>query len=367
MREKLAILLSRKLSGEATSDELAELEVWIKEHPQDHYFIEILESYWQSHTASDFVNVRDDVHFEQIMNKATVPDYDLPVVRTIRSVKTLPWKKWLTAAAVIGLVFALGLIVSRQKPVSENVPENINIVSTTLGAKSQVLLPDGSKVWLNAASKLHYDKQFNGKLREVYLDGEAYFDVRKDKKRPFIVHTSDIDIRVLGTAFNVKSYKDEPTIEATLIHGSIQVINKLQKNLPKIILNPSEKLVFIKNAASNSDNLMEDAAVANRNNIEKIHAGYLVTKILPAESDSSFAETSWVQNRLLFDGDSFSQLAVKMERWFGVKIHFEDKSVANYRLRGVFEDETIEEALKALQQISSFNYMINDKDVTITK
>jgi len=364
MHEKLAILLSRKFSGEATPDELAALQEWIKGHPQDHYFIDMLETYWQSHAASDFVNVRDDGHFQQIMNKATVVDnyYDLVhAAHAKHTANPLQWKKWLAAAAFVGImIFTAAFLLNGHTPASDNISENTNVIVTALGARSQILLPDGSKVWLNAATKLHYDKKFNGDLREVHLDGEAFFDVRKDKKHPFIVHTSDIDIKVLGTAFNVKSYKEEATIEATLIRGSIQVSNKLQKGIPKIILSPNEKLVFIKNA----DMGREGTGIV-KDGIEKRRSNYLVTKILPAEEDSSFTEISWIQNRLLFDGDTFRQLAIKMERWFDVKIHFEDETVANYRLRGVFEDETIDEALRALQQITSFKYTINGKDITI--
>jgi ferric-dicitrate binding protein FerR (iron transport regulator) len=91
---------------------------------------------------------------------------------------------------------------------------------------------------VNSGSKLTYEGNFKGNLREVRLDGEAYFDVVKDALHPFIVHTSGIDIKVLGTAFNVKAYKVDRTIEATLIHGSIEVINQNQPGAPKIMLKP---------------------------------------------------------------------------------------------------------------------------------
>nr|WP_262919696.1 DUF4974 domain-containing protein [Niabella hibiscisoli] len=95
---------------------------------------------------------------------------------------------------------------------------------------------------------------------------------------------------------------------------------------------------------------------------------YLVSKIAVNESnDSSIVETAWIHNRLLFDGDTFKELAIKMERWFDVQIKFNNAEVANYRLRGAFEDETIEEALKALQQIANFKFTVRDKTVTIAK
>ncbi|GAB3424210.1 FecR family protein [Niabella aquatica] len=359
MHEKAAILLSRKLSGAATPEELDELHTWIREHPQDHYFIELLESYWKSKTVSDFLNIRDDVHFQEIMSKAAVTG-SLPVVQIRPAIKALPWKKWVAAAALTGVVFVLALMINHYRRSSQAVPGNANVIATTLGAKSEVLLPDGSKVWLNAASKLHYDKKFNGRLREVYLDGEAYFDVRKDKTRPFIVHTSEIDIKVLGTAFNVKSYKEEATIEATLIHGSIQVSNKLNPDIPKILLHPHEKLIFTKSGG-------KDPAGHTLHEKENKPRGFLISRIMPVDRDSLIAETSWIHNRLLFEGETFREIAAKMERWYDVKINFGSEEVAAYRLRGVFEDETIDEALKALQQIAPFHYSIKDKNITIIK
>ena len=101
---------------------------------------------------------------------------------------------------------------------------------STKGSRSRSLLPDGTTVWLNAGSKLYYENDFNG-TREVRLEGEAFFDVVKQTDRPFIVHTSGIDIKVLGTAFNVKSYPEDKTVETTLYRGLVQVFR--QEDTPK--------------------------------------------------------------------------------------------------------------------------------------
>lgn len=367
MLEKLAILLSRKLSGEASDGELKEFELLIKEYPEYHYFIDSLETYWRNNTHTDFSNISDNIHFQRILERAATaePDHqNLPAIIEYDPPKRFISVKKLSAMAAMlaGVILCAALIFQsyKKEPVAD--ADKKNTISTALGAKSQILLPDGSKVWLNAGTKLLFDKKFTGRLREVYLEGEAYFDVRKDKSRPFIVHTSDIDIRVLGTAFNVKSYKEEATIEATLIHGSIQVSNKLQPDIPQIILRPNEKLIFRK---SGNNNPQEKAVAVPATGKEQ--PAFLVSKITPVVNDSTLIETSWIHNRLLFEGETFREIATKMERWFDVKIHFASEEAAAYRLRGVFEDETIDEALKALQQIAPFNYSIKDKNITITK
>lgn len=359
MKEKLAILLSRKLSGEATPGELKELEEWIRDNPQDHYVIESVQLYWHNMPAPDFFNISDNAHFERILDKAETPVVSLSGYQKATRKYSRVGLKWAAAAAIlIGFTIVAGIMFNQQLHKGDGAK---NDIVTTRGTKSKIILPDGTKVWLNADTRLNFDKKFNGALREVYLDGEAFFDVAKNKDRPFIVHTSDIDIRVLGTAFNVKSYKEEATIEATLIHGSIQVTRQ-KECIPQIILSPNEKLVF---------NKLIGKAVALPDDLPMIkekEPQYLVSKIAITENnDSSVVETAWIHNRLLFDGDTFKELAVKMERWFDVQIKFENAEVANYRLRGAFEDETIGEALKALQQITNFKFTVRDKTVTIAK
>ncbi len=101
-----------------------------------------------------------------------------------------------------------------------------NVVATRKGSKTNLVLPDGTKVWVNADSRLSYGKNFGNQLREVYLEGEAYFDVAEDKRKPFIVHTNNIDVKVLGTAFNVRAYGNEVNTQTTLLRGSVEVMLK---------------------------------------------------------------------------------------------------------------------------------------------
>ncbi|ANH83417.1 hypothetical protein A8C56_22700 [Niabella ginsenosidivorans] len=368
MRDRLAILLSRKLSGEASNEELKELEDWIREHPEDHYWIDTMELFWYNPTSSDFSDLNLEAHIRYIFNQAEKESAELPEQEGVVSKKkrsySATWIKWSAVAATLIILATGGLYLAGKQGFLFNRTKNTESeIATTGGTRSQIVLPDGSKVWLNASSKLLYNKKFNDTLREVFLDGEAFFDVRKDPARPFIVHTADIDIRVLGTAFNVKSYKEDATVETTLIHGLVRVINKTEQNASEVILHPKEKLVFRK--PGTKDPVPESSASTAP--VTRPLPDYTVSRILPVNSDSVFAETAWVNNQLLFDGDRFKDLAVKMERWFDVTISFEDSSVASYRLSGAFEDETINQALGALQQIASFHYKIKDKHVIISK
>jgi len=182
----------------------------------------------------------------------------------------------------------------------------------------------------------------------------------KDKTRPFIVHTSDIDIRVLGTAFNVKSYPKECSIETTLIRGLIEVTNKNEPTSPKVILYPQNKLVFNKIAPVKESEAQQVKTVAS-------HKPFAIAALPKNVADSALVETAWIYNKLIFDGETLRESAAKMERWYGVKMKFRGDKVGNTPIRYPLANETIEEALKALQFIEPFNYKRNGDEIEISK
>lgn len=367
INDRLTELLSRKLSGEATATELQELQHWLQSNPGDQYFAEILLTYWH-HRPDQYVSLdhAPDQHFAHILEMATNQNEEAVLIKS--GLRSRIGK--FAAAATLLTAIAGGVWMFMPKKTNRVLSADAkrNEVVAGKGIRSKMVLPDGTQVWLNSDSKLQYAESFSGATREVTLEGEAYFDVVKNPKRPFIVHTSAIDIRVLGTSFNVKSYPQEKTIETTLIRGMIEVINKIKPEAPKIILRPKEKLVFNKLAeeinelptGDQKENVRKDTSSQN-----KIMA-IAITALPPNVADSSLTETSWVYNRLLFEGDSFREVAVKMERWFNIKINFKNEKVANYRLSGSFDRETIDEALQALKYIAPFNYKINNNEVDIT-
>ena len=162
-----------------------------------------------------------------------------------------------------------------------------------------------------------------------------------------------MQIKVLGTAFNVRAYPDEKTTETSLIRGRVQVTLDKKPERP-FFLEPNEKLIVsnepekIKRSIQNKDPLV-------------------VYKSLTRTIDSTIVETSWVHNELIFQDEDFAEIAMKMEKWYGVAIEFRDQKLANERLSGTFTSETIEEALTALQLSTKFHYNIKGNLVTITQ
>ncbi|MGY0040046.1 FecR family protein [Pedobacter sp. NJ-S-72] len=263
-----------------------------------------------------------------------------------------PFKQWYRIAAIF--VFGLCTFFAYQFFEAKNIADTGTAIAwkktNTPGRQtSTVVLADGSKVTLNAESEIKYPDTFNGLTREVYLSGEAFFDVAKDHQHPFIVHTKNISIKVLGTAFDVKSYPEEHLTETTLLRGKVEITlnNRPAKH---ILLSPAEKFTLIHAADSSVEHLNGDI--------------YSITPISYYNNDkNTILETSWMNNKILFRNETFSLLSLRLSRWYGVNFIFESDKLKNAKFTGEFEKESLSEALKALQAITPFEYKIQGKTI----
>lgn len=356
-QERFWVLLSKKLSDEAEHGELTELEELIRQHPEWQYAIQNLEDLWKHQSQKDYTKEEDAymLHLHRI-SEMNIPFGEGPVnMPVITDEKKKIRKSWYWAAAAVLLIGVSSLLLlkksvsGKEKILSEN---QVNEISTRPGSKSKIQLPDGSTVLLNAGSRLTYGKDFGRQLREVNLSGEAFFDVKKNSEIPFVIHTSNINIKVLGTMFNVKAYPEDKKTETSLIRGSIEVTIKNRPN-DKIILSPNEKLVV-----ENSDTKEVLSHNSVKINPETINSQPLISvnKLRYSSVDSSIAETQWTENRLVFRDESFAEIALNMERWYAVELIIDDSELAEVRLTGSFENETIEQALEALKLSTPFQY-----------
>lgn len=340
-------LLAKKLSGEATAAELAELEALLRQHPDMHYAAEHLSDLWKQE-ASASLHQREQAFADHLDRmKLAGADWNGPV----KSGRRVAMKWWAAAAAVMLLAAATWWQMPARNTAGPAVAEEVHAEK---GTRSRVTLPDGSVVWLNADSRLTYNNDFNSALREVYLEGEAYFDVVKNSQKPFIIHTSRMNIKVLGTTFNVRAYPNERTAETALIRGSVEVSAQGQEMRP-VILKPNEKLVLY----------LEEQQPGKIN--EQPKQEFAVRPLQVTEQDGFPLETAWVENKLVFRDEAFGTLAARLERWYGVQISLKDPEVRNLRFTGRFEKETIEQVLKALQITAEFRYSMNGKNISISQ
>jgi len=204
--------------------------------------------------------------------------------------------------------------------------EVIQEIKSQPGVKTQFSLPDGTEVWLNAASKIKYPTVFSGDTRSVELDGEAYFKVFKNKKKPFIVKAQNVEVTALGTAFNLCAYKEDKTFYTTLEEGKVGVINT-EKSNKQYILNPNEQILF------NTVNETFSKSVVD------------VTRV-----------TAWKDGKLVFDEIPFHQVVLTLGRWFNADIRLADQSIANYRYTGTFINENLEQVMELLKLTAPIEY-----------
>jgi ferric-dicitrate binding protein FerR (iron transport regulator) len=354
-------LLAKKLSGEASEEELKELESLMKAYPDLLFAAQHIESLWNLKTQNPSSGTEED--FKKHITRTTMQGIDMPYINLEdepAKAKEKPWiKKWQVSLAAIGCIaFVLCIIIiykigfRNDKDLSE---ERYSEVSTRAGSKSKLLLPDSTIVWLNAGSKLTYNEHFGVKNRDVTLNGEAYFDVKKSHI-PFIIHAKGIQIKVLGTAFNVRSYPNDATTETSLIRGKVEItLDKHPEE--KYILRPDQKLIVNNISAENS----------GKDKPLKGHTPLIVLEQLNHIKDSIIAETSWIENKLIFQDEAFGEVAKKMERWYGVIILFNNKQLEESRFTGVFEKESVSQALEAIQFSTPFHFSIKKDSIFITK
>lgn len=234
-------------------------------------------------------------------------------------------------ASVIILLLMTGLFVYDYAMDQLVMPDMIVLVEK--GQKANVVLPDGSKVWINSDSKLSYGNRFNQKERILSLEGEAYFEVTQDKERPFIVETNELAVRALGTSFNVKSYEDEKMASAVLMTGKVEVTTSKDC----LVLNPNDIILFNKETGR-----IEKSSVDN--------AGDYI---------------NWKYNTFSFNGETFESIVHTLERYYNIRIIFESEALKKYRFTGTPDNTSLESILQILSLTSPLSYEVKDSVIIL--
>ena len=334
-------LLGRKLAGECSASELQELESVLQSHPELQFFYNQILTH--SPEVSDV-----DIDTAYAAHKAKMYPAQEPV--KAKFFLTRPLVKALVAASVIVVVGLTWLFLNKNKQTPDN-KQTIVATDTHKGSRSTMTLPDGSIVRLNAKSKVSYAEGFGKTTREVFLTGEAYFEVTHNAAIPFIVHTDEADIKVLGTKFNVRNYSNEHRMEAALLTGSIELTLHADTK-HTILLKPSDKIIVPKNA--DGDNNPAPSAADKKVELTSIKM-----------QDSVIVETSWLNDKMAFFDKPFSEIALDLERQFDVQIEFKNDVVSGYKYTGVYDEDNAADILKILQMIKPFQYTITNKQITI--
>jgi ferric-dicitrate binding protein FerR (iron transport regulator) len=329
-KSKIWECIQARLSGKSTPRKEAMLKEWLNKDPANREIFNHLQSIWERTPEEDF-----DVNIEKAWaqfkkNQIT----EEPAARYQSSSKKITLKYFLTrAAAIILLVACIGVFSYKYAynpiaPMENRENAVMEKVVTAKGEKAQVTFTDGTKVILNVASSLRYPKTFSGDEREVYLDGEAYFEVAPEKDFPFVVHTQDARVKVLGTKFNIRAWKEDKQSLIGVSEG-------------EVVVHPSDS-----KAKQNDEVLLTKNM---RSTVKNGIAG-------PAESVDADNLMLWLNGGLYFNKTPFSEATRQIERQFDVQISFENAALANVPFTGTFKNAELEEVLKIISASMGIEY-----------
>lgn len=256
--------------------------------------------------------------------------FDMLEKRLPKKAKRLSFLKYVAATAAVLIVALIGV----NNFLGTKAPEMITL--STTDKLQEVTLPDGTTITLSHYSTLTYPKDFDGDIREVTLLGEGYFEVSKDKSRPFIVKAQDIQIKVLGTHFNVEAYANDTEIRTTLLEGSVAVSK--MNNPDHIILKPNETAVYSKESA----------------------------KLISQANMNAQDEIGWKNGVFIFNDIPLHDIVRDLSNYYNITIEISNEKLKNYKLTARFDKgENLDEMLSLLQIVGNFGYTKTDNTIII--
>lgn len=339
-------LAIRFLAGQLTAAEQAMLEQWIAESAANQaHFAQLRDAWLLSGPAAD-----DRYNASDAWNAV---EASLP-----RRGRLAPWRRLLRVAAILLLPFLAGgglvwLYLHRSMPGAGN--KWISVVSPK-GATTQVTLADGTEVWLNAGSKLQYSDAYDLAGREVKLEGEAFFKVRTNPRKPFHVKAAELDIQALGTSFNVKAYPEEKTVVTTLVEGRVKINGEHAGRPISIMMKPREHVTWRK---------ARPAAATAASNRPAPQAAPGAMVVDSGEVHDMALYTGWKDGTWVVASQSLAEIAAVLERRFNVQVVFNGETLQHYKFSGTFRQETLEQVLDILKLTAPLRYTIEHGTVTI--
>lgn len=320
-------LISAYLSNECTDDQLVNLRDWIAESPENHHYFEQQREIWYAAVVADSSLKFDaeqafELFQKSVMNIPKAPGlhfWQRPAFRVAASVAIL-------------VVFSLLVFKLGERSSSRHLADVT--VEAPQGSRTRLLLNDGSVVWLNAGSRLSYSSKFGVSDRDIYLEGEGYFEVRKNTHLPFRVHSDELAVTVLGTKFNFCNFPEDDEASVALLEGKVSYL--AGSDMQEQLLAPDQKVVLNKKSG--------------------------IAQVVDVKANRS---AEWTQGYLCFEDDLLTDIARRLERSYNVNIIIVDDTLDTYRFYGDFRrtEQSIGDVLEMLSSTNKLTYQIQGKDI----
>ncbi|MEQ6120019.1 FecR domain-containing protein [Reichenbachiella sp. MALMAid0571] len=332
MDEDIYDIIAKALSGEKNPDK-SKLDEWLNENQSHKTIFNSFRFHWMHHKKLPIIS-KEKV-YKRINNRIKHDEIK------VKDIKKPFWEYFGRIAAVLlvatGLVWLVNNYHQTLTKHSSDIVEKIN----PKGQKSTFMLSDGTIIKLNSASLIKFPSQFDRNKREVILEGEAFFEVKRDVEKPFIVHSGNIETTVLGTSFNIQAIPDHNEIKVAVVSGKVSVKSKndtlYSKGLQEIYLEPNEIATYSK-----------DQHIINKDRfkLEEI--------------------TGWKDGVLVLKNANLDQIKLKLEAWYGVNITYANSRTAEGEITANYYNEPIENVLESLAYTLRFEYSMNDKNIEIS-
>lgn len=320
-------ILQKYVNGECTTDEFKKAITVLAGFAHQGTLSDFMHRHWKDYTGEKPEG--NPVRYNQVLNQI---HHQINISEEKESFTRRFYLTFSRVAAVLllPLLMALALFLFQY---SDSDKMAMTKMTTPAGIQSQVELPDGSRIWLNSESEVHFPVSFKGqKERKVKLIGEGFFEIASDRKKPFIVSAGDeLEVSVTGTTFNLSAYENEPDVSVTLVEGSVKIQKGADKNCSVLAeMKPGEVARFDKNS--------KKISISRENDLEPY--------------------TAWKEGRFVFVNEPFESVLRTMERKYHVKYNIEDPRLLKYRITATFLDETLEEFLRIITLSSPIEYEI---------
>lgn len=337
MTEDNLRLITKVISKEATASEIEDLQEWINKDRVNKLIFDDFQEVWNKTAVFDSgSNEENGIHYLRQRLFFSDEKTHTPIIAIKSRNKILKWQYVKVAASILFIGLTAAFLYLNLSPVAVK----YKTLAMPYGKKGTLHLSDGSTLEVNSGTKISFPEKFSDDKRLLKIEGEAFFEIAKDKSRPFIIEAGELEIQVIGTSFNLKSYKNEEVIELGVKTGSVSITNRTlsDSSLSNIFyLEPGELISF---------NVLDNTFEKKKVDIDLL--------------------TSWTHETLVFNNKNLSEVAAMLQRWYNIPVKLENDMLKKCEFMGEYKDESLQNILEALKFSIGIEYVIKDKEVSIT-
>jgi len=330
-------LIAKYFAGEISENEMSQLRGWLESSVENKLLFDDLKQNWESLELQSSPNDKS-----RVLNRVKAKiKADEPIVE--KEVKRLFVRSWYRMAASVIVAISVGTLAWYQinEPFSTLNTLGYEVSDCEAGMQKEIFLADGSHVFMNGDSRVKYKKELSGDERNIFLEGEAFFDVARNEKKPFVIGLDGAEVKVLGTSFNIKAYPEDKLMETSVLTGKVSFKHThgiWEKDQESMFLVPGQKGV-----------INHESEAFDQLNVDNQH------------------DVAWMKNKLIFNNTSLLEITKTLYRMYGVNFKLSDGSLEDLKITADFENEELEEIMKILEMTSEFSYKMENDLVFIGK